>query len=101
MARKKEYESNAERQAAYRARQADQQPALQGYLAALGRTLHAELGDAVRSGESVLPTELLGKRADETLRHLIHYIRSHTERGRTDPRFNRRVPPGGEPTSSQ
>jgi hypothetical protein len=101
MARGKEYESNAERQAAYRARHAEQQPVLQGYLAALGRTLHAELGDAVRSGESVLPAELLGKRADETLRNLIHYLRQNTERGRTDPRFNRRVRPEGEPTSSQ
>lgn len=89
MPRRKEYETNAERQAAYRARHQDQQPPLQEYLAALGRTLHLELGDAVQAGQSILPTDLLGSRADETLRNLIRYIRQNTDRGKTDLRFNR------------
>ncbi len=101
MPRRKEYPSNAERQAAYRARHADQQPPRQEYLAALGRTLHLELGDAVRAGQSVLPAAVLGARADETLRNLIHYVRSHTDRGQTDPRFNRSVGPEGKANTSQ
>jgi hypothetical protein len=69
------YRSNAERQAAYRARHREGEPPLQGELAALGRSLHGTLREAVRQGESRLPEELLGKRADETLRRLIRYLR--------------------------
>ena len=88
MARPKEYETNAQRQAAYRARHQNQQPPREDYLAALGRTLHAELEDAVAVGQSVLPCELLGERADDTLRNLIRYIRLHTDRGKADPFLN-------------
>lgn len=85
MPRPKEYQSNAQRQAAYRTRHQNQQPAREDYLAALGRSLHAELEDAVAAQQSVLPSELLGERADATLQNLIRYIRRHTERGKADP----------------
>src|ERR1051326_668148 len=68
---KREYRTKAARQAAYRDRHRDQEPPLQSYLAALARTLHRVLADAVRDGESRLPVELLGRRADETLRRMI------------------------------
>jgi hypothetical protein len=74
MPREREYASNAERQAAYRARHREEEEPLQGYLAALARTLHGALRDAVRQGESRLPEELLGERADETLRRMIRYL---------------------------
>ena len=85
MPRPKAYATNAQRQAAYRARHQNQQPPREDYLAALGRTLHAELEDAVTVGQSVLPCELLGERADDTLRNLIRYVRLHTDRGKADP----------------
>jgi hypothetical protein len=68
------YQSNAERQAAYRARHREREPPLQGELAALARSLHGTLREAVRRGESRLPIELLGERADETLRRMIRYL---------------------------
>jgi hypothetical protein len=85
MPRSKEYQSNAQRQAAYRQRHQNQQPPREDYLAALGRSLHAELEDAVAVNQSILPCELLGERADATLQNLIRYIRRHTERGKADP----------------
>lgn len=85
MPREKEYQSNAQRQAAYRQRHQSQQPPREDYLAALGRSLHGELQDAVAAQQSVLPCELLGERADETLQNLIRYIRRHTDRGKADP----------------
>ncbi len=75
MPRPRHYQSNAEKQAAYRQRHAAQQPPREGYLAALARSLHGELREAVRAQESVLPAELLGAAADETVRNLIVYIR--------------------------
>ena len=75
----KEYASNAERQAAYRARHRDGEPPRQAYVAALVRTLHGELYDAVRAGCSPWPAELLGKREVETLTNLIHYLRAHIQ----------------------
>jgi hypothetical protein len=85
MPRPKEYETNAQRQAAYRARHQERQAPREDYLAALGRSVHAELEDAVAANQSVLPADLLGERADVTLRNLIRYIRRHTERGKADP----------------
>ena len=85
MPAEKKYASNAERQAAYRDRHRDQRPAREDYLAALARSLHAELEDAVAANQSVLPAELLGDRIDTTLRNLIRYIRIHTDRGKADP----------------
>jgi hypothetical protein len=70
------YKNNAERQAAYRARHREREPPRQGELAALARTLHGRLGDAVRRGESRLPAELLGGSADETLRQMIRYLKA-------------------------
>lgn len=88
MPREREFPSNAERQAAYRARHRDRKPPREDYLAALGRTLHIELEEAVAANQSVLPSELLGERADATLRNLIRYIRRHTDRGKADPMLN-------------
>jgi hypothetical protein len=88
MPRSKQDHSNAQRQAAYRQRHQAQQPPREDYLAALGRTLHSELEDAVAVNQSILPSELLGERADATLRNLIRYIRRHTERGKADPFLN-------------
>ena len=70
------YRTNAERQAAYRARHREREGPRQGELAALARSLHGTLREAVRQGESRLPEELLGQRADETLRRLIRYLRA-------------------------
>jgi hypothetical protein len=70
------YRSNAERQAAYRARHREREGPRQGELAALARSLHGTLREAVWQGESRLPEELLGKRADETLRRLIRHLRA-------------------------
>ncbi len=85
MPREKEYQSNAQRQAAYRERHRDQKPPREDYLAALGRSLHGVLAEAVATHQSVLPAELLGERADDTLRNLIRYIRQHTDEGQVDP----------------
>ena len=85
MSRSKAYATNALRQAAYRARHPEQQPLREDYLASLGRSLHAELEGAVEDQQSILPAYLLGKRADDTLRNLIRYIRWHTDRGKADP----------------
>lgn len=87
MPRSKDYATNAARQAAYRQRHRAKQPPRQDLLAALGRSLHARFQEAVEAGQSVLPSELLGERSDETLRNLIRYIYLHTERGQADPLF--------------
>jgi hypothetical protein len=76
MSREKCYATNAERQAAYRARHREREPVRQGLLAALARSLHGELGAAVREGRSPLPVALLGRRADETLEKLIRYLKA-------------------------
>jgi hypothetical protein len=74
MPRPRTYRSPAERQAASRARHAQQQPAREDVLAALARSLHAVFEDAVECGQSRLPEQLLGTRADETLHNLILYL---------------------------
>ena len=72
----RQYATNAERQAAYRARHRERELPRQDMLAALARTLHGTLGQAVRQGVSPLPAELLGPRADRTLQNLIRYVRA-------------------------
>lgn len=72
----RQYTTNAERQAAYRARHRDRELPRQDLLAALARTLHGTLGRAVAQGVSPLPPELLGPRADRTLQNLIRYVRA-------------------------
>jgi hypothetical protein len=88
--REKQFQTNAARQAAYRARHSQQKPPREDLLAALGRSIHAVLEDAVAAGQSILPEELLGSRSDETLRNLIRYIRLHTDAGKADPLLNSR-----------
>jgi hypothetical protein len=81
MGRTKEYANAGERQAAYRARHREKEPPLQGYLAALARTLHTELRETAQVGRSPVPAELIGRRADETLRNLIRYLERLREEG--------------------
>ena len=76
MPQAKQYATNAERHAAYRARHREPTPVRHGLLAGLARSLHGTLAEAVREGRSRLPPELLGQRADETLQKLIHYLRA-------------------------
>lgn len=80
----------AERQAAYRARHPEKRLPREDYLAALARSLHAVLEEALETSREtdkcdksdkcdkcekcVLPAHLLGARADETLRNLIRYV---------------------------
>ena len=79
MPQAREYANNAERQAAYRARHRDREPPRQAVLATQARALHGWLGDAVRAGCSPWPRDLLGARADETMRNLVRYLRAHAE----------------------
>jgi hypothetical protein len=72
----RQYATNAERQAAYRARHRDRELPRQDLLAALARTLHGTLARAVAQGVSPLPPELLGPRADRTLQNLIRCVRA-------------------------
>ena len=74
MSRPKEYESNAAKQAAYRARHAHRQPPREALLAALVRTLHSTIQDAADDGNE-LAAAVLGERSDETLRKLIAHFR--------------------------
>jgi hypothetical protein len=76
MPRAKEYATNAERQAAYRARHRDRELPTQNLLAALARSLHGTLERAVAQGVSPLPPELLDRRPDRTLQNLIRYLRA-------------------------
>lgn len=76
MPREKESASNAERQAAYRARHRERELPTQNLLAALARTLHGTLERAVAQGVSPLPPELLDRRTDRTLQNLIRYLRA-------------------------
>jgi hypothetical protein len=79
MPREREYENAAARQAAYRARHRADEPPRQGYLAALARTLHGELQAAAATGRSPVPAELVVRRADDTLRNVIRYLRAARE----------------------
>ena len=70
----KKYSSNAQRQAAYRARHPEKHVATDGELAALARSLHAMLTEAVEAGTCPLPPALVSERTDQTLRNLIRYL---------------------------
>jgi hypothetical protein len=74
MAQARLYRNNAEKQAAYRARHADQQGPSQRLLAHLGQELHGLLREAIREGRNRVPATLLGPRADDTLINLIGYV---------------------------
>lgn len=88
----RQYRTNAERQAAYRARHANQKPPREDELAMLARSLHVVLEEALQKPGCVLPAHLLGQRADETLRNLIHFL---------DPRKEECNPPDPKPASSK
>lgn len=75
MARERVYGSNAQRQAAYRARHQQGERPTQRQMAQLGQELHARLREAIATGEAVVPSAVLGKRADETLINLMRYVR--------------------------
>jgi hypothetical protein len=81
MPRPRLHASPAERQAAYRARHPEKRFPREDSLAALARSLHAVLEEAVETSRQTgkyekcaLPAHLLGARADETLRNIIRYV---------------------------
>lgn len=83
----KQYRTNAERQAAYRARHPDKKAPREDELAMLARSLHVVLEEALQQPGCVLPAHLLGRRADETLRNLIHYLDARMqEQSLSDPK---------------
>ena len=73
MPRSRQYESAAERQAAYRGRVWQQAPP-QKYLVGMAEGLHRDLMSALARGTSPLPAELLGAHAAETLLNLRDFI---------------------------
>jgi hypothetical protein len=75
----KQYQTNAERQAAYRARHPERKPPREDRLAWLARSLHLVLKEAVQQPDCPLPTELLGERPDETLQNLIRHLDPHPD----------------------
>jgi len=81
MARERLYRSNAEKQAAYRARQSQEQGPRQRLMATLGQELHARIREAIAAGRNRVPAEVLGKRADETLINLMRYVRGDWPEG--------------------
>jgi hypothetical protein len=74
MSRPRKYQTLAEKQAAYRARQSGSRPPKEAELARLARSLQVVLQEAVQSRTCPLPAELVGLRTDETLRNLIRYL---------------------------
>jgi len=68
------YPDAAARQAAYRARTYWQQAPTQKFLAGMAQGLHADLAVALQKGACVLPAELLGAHAGQTLDNLRDYI---------------------------
>ncbi len=82
MPTKRHYASNAQRQAAYRARHADRKPATEAELAMLARSLHVVLEEALEAGRCPWPAHLLGGRAEATLRNVIRYLENQTDPGR-------------------
>jgi hypothetical protein len=86
MARARLYRNHAEKQAAYRARHAHQQPVRQALLASLGQELHGRLRQAIAAGTHTVPAALLGQRADETRINLIRYTTRGLLPGETEPR---------------
>jgi hypothetical protein len=74
MARERLYQTNAEKQAAYRERHRRSQRAPAALLVSLAEELHGRLRQAIEAGTSRVPSVVLGKRADETLTNLIGYL---------------------------
>lgn len=89
MASSKQYQSNAQRQAAYRARHLASKPPRDWELALLARNLHYMLAEAIEAGTTDLPADVVGLHAGETLRRLLHYLDPHPDpvryEGRTKP----------------
>ncbi len=79
MASSKQYQSNAQRQAAYRNRHLANKPPTEAELAVLARSLHVVLAEAIEHGTSDLPAAIVGLHAGETLRRLIHYLDPHPD----------------------
>ena len=80
----RKYRSNAERQAAYRERHPEKRPPTEVELATLARSLHVVFAEAVEVGESPLPHDLIGDRADQTLRNLIRFLDRRRDRFRSE-----------------
>ena len=90
MASSKQYQSNAQRQAAYRDRHQASKLPTETELAILARSLHCVLAEALKAGTTDLPVDVVGIHAGETLGRLIHYLDPHP-----DPvRYEGRVKPG-------
>lgn len=89
MTRAKQYQSNAQRQAAYRDRHMANKLPTETELALLARNLHYMLAEAIEAGTTDLPADVVGIHAGETLRRLIHYLDPHPDpvryEGRTKP----------------
>ena len=73
MGRPKLYQSNAEKQRAYRAHNAHRLPATDAELAALARTFTSEIHDAAHRGNSVA-LALTGDSKADTLRKAIRWF---------------------------
>jgi len=67
--------SNAERQAAYRARHRDAAAAAAGTAGGAGPEPAWHPGPGGAAGPAPAPAELLGRRADQTLQNLIRSLR--------------------------
>jgi len=76
----RQYRSNAERQAAYRDRHPEKRPPTEAELATLARSLHVVFVEAVEAGTSPLSDDLIGDRADQTLRNLIRFLDPRRDR---------------------
>jgi hypothetical protein len=72
----RQYATNAERQAAYRARHRERELPRQELLAGLARTLHGTLERAAAQGVGPLPPELVDRRTDRTMQNLIRHLRA-------------------------
>ena len=79
MAAQKQYDSSAQRQAAYRLRHRASKPSTDSELALLARSLHCVVSDAAEAGASVVPASVAGENAAQTLRRLIHYLDPHPD----------------------
>ena len=106
MGRERVYRNNAERQAAYRERYAHREPVAQRRLANLSQELHGLLWNAVRDGTNYVPAAVLGKRADDTLIHLMGYVTRGAVPNRPKPRRHEEEglgdgAAGEDPTSSR
>ena len=74
MPRLRQYDSAADRQAAYRARTYWQQAPTQKFLSGMAQGLHNDLVEALEKKECPLPKEILGTHAGQTLQNLRDYV---------------------------